>query len=468
MNFWDLSHSGKSIVVNNSETRKNYSYLEFQDRVDAFKAEMAAQNTKGKTLGFIFCRNSPAALAGYLAALQGKQAVCLLSVQLADFLRDELIRIYQPDWIWAPSEMGALPNNYDGKREWEGYRLSCISRESKGTEIHPDLAVLLSTSGTTGTPKMVRLSYRNLQANAESIAEYLRLTSNECPVTTLPMHYSYGLSVVNSHLQVGATLLLNNHDMMTRSFWNLFKEENPTSFAGVPYTFQMLHRLKFEQMQLPSLRTITQAGGHLDVQYQEYFQKACGRMNVRFFVMYGQTEATARISYIPVEKLSDCLGSIGISIPDGRMEADPETQELIYHGPNVMMGYAESRKDLNKGDELNGRLRTGDIVRQDERGHFYIQGRLKRFIKPFGLRVNLDDLESMIKKRFQKACYCTGDDSHLLIAVPHENLTQEVKNLMVDTYGMKLSTLRVSTLTDIPRLETGKVNYAALKDALLK
>ena len=286
-------------------------------------------------------------------------------------------------------------------------------------EVHPDLALLLTTSGSTGSPKLVRLTLRNLAANAESIAQYLQLTPQERPITSLPMSYSYGLSVINSHLQVGATIVFTEDGVLQREFWDAVDQHHCTSFAGVPYTYQMLLQTGLLNKKGSSLRTLTQAGGRLEERYiQQMYDLAMAR-GWKFMVMYGQTEATARISYVPFERLGGKVGSVGIAIPNGLLSVDEHTGELVYRGPNVMLGYAECRDDLAKGDELHGVLRTGDLARQDDDGYFYITGRLKRFLKLFGKRFNLDDVEKILSRRFETSVACYGRDDLLMVAVEH-------------------------------------------------
>lgn len=466
MSFWDLDDFGSNLALVDEATGKSYAYHNLSKAIDIFRSYLV--NCLGsKTLGFIFCKNTTAALVGYIGALQSKQTVCLLNANLHVLLRDRLQDLYLPDWIWLPKGLGLI-SGYILFREYLGYNF-LLKHKSLDLEdnINPELALLLSTSGSTGSPKMVRLSYRNLQANAESIAAYLGLTYKDRPITTLPMEYSFGLSVINSHLQVGATLLLTDQSIVTREFWNLFKEQKATSIAGVPYTYQMLHRLNFGNISLPSLQIITQAGGHLDEKLQQYFMEVSQRKNFRFFIMYGQTEATARISYVPDDRIIEGIGSIGISIPGGRMEIDKESNELIYYGPNVMMGYAECRKDLMKGDELNGRLETGDLVRKGDNGFFYIIGRKKRFLKLLGMRINLDELERQINQQIPENCYCIGDDSKLILVVSDKSFVSGVKEIISRFYNFHPEAYKIMVLDNISYLPTGKVDYQALRDNLL-
>ena len=359
--------------------------------------------------------------------------VLLLDEKLNDEIRNGLIENYKPDFIISSNEI--IPELYSLSFKYES--LNFIKRtESNSVNIFPELSVLLSTSGTTGSPKLVRLAYKNIQSNAESIAEYLKIDENERPITTLPINYSFGLSVINSHLLKGATIVLTEKTVFFRDFWNLFNEHECTSFAGVPYTYTMLKRIGFDKIEVPTLKYFTQAGGKLSEEFIKQFNEYALEKKVKFYVMYGQTEATARITYVPPEKLSDKIGSIGISIPggdlkivnDGKEVSNPdEVGEIVYQGDNVMLGYAETKEDLSKGDELQGVLYTGDLGYKDADGFFYVTGRMKRFIKIFGLRINLDEVQKMIENHFKISVACTGKDELLKILVHSDDHLTEVK-----------------------------------------
>ena len=388
-------------------------------------------------------------------------------------LKNRLISIYKPEIIFSVDEISENFSGYDKVIINEKFSLY-LSAIFQNNSPHQDLAVLLSTSGTTGSPKLVKLSYKNIQSNAESIAEYLKINESEKPITSLPMSYSFGLSVINSHLLKGASILCSNKSMVMREFWNTFNFQKCTSFSGVPYNYQMLQRLKFDKMELPTLKTMTQAGGRLSEEFVKYFYETAVSKKINFLVMYGQTEATARISYVPFEKLGDKIGSIGIAIPGGGIKIfsdgkeisfSNEQGELVYFGNNVMMGYAESRDDLLKGDELNGVLHTGDLAYKDTDGFYYITGRLKRFIKLFGLRVNLDEVEKMLENQFSCAAACYGsDDSLKILMQTHSEISEIVKKKIIEIYKIHHSVVNVKCVDSIPVTASGKKDYQLIKE----
>ena len=336
--------------------------------------------------------------------------------------------------------------------------------------VHSDLAVLLPTSGSTGSPKLVRLTVSNLDSNAQSIAEYLALNPEERAIASLPLHYSYGLSVLNSHFAAGGSVVLTPHSFLRREFWGVVDARACTSFAGVPYMYETLHRLRFDPATHPTLRTLTQAGGGLAPDLTLQMLELAERAGRRFFVMYGQTEATARISFVPPARLRGKIGSIGIPIPDGRLSLAPaedagEAMELVYEGPNVMMGYAESPADLGLGDRQGGRLRTGDLGRTDEDGYFFLTGRLRRFAKLFGRRVGLEDVEREVEAEFPvRAAATDGGDRMILHVEPIGAVdAAKIAGHVSRRLGVPPAAVVVRTLATLPRTVAGKKDYRALE-----
>jgi acyl-coenzyme A synthetase/AMP-(fatty) acid ligase len=423
-----------------------------------------------KALVFCFCKNTIASLAGYISFLRLGIVPLLLDVEQEVSLRENLLSIYRPSYIWIPESMENLFKSFQKILTFRSYVLLKTGYED-AIKLPGDLALLLTTSGSTGSPKLVRLSYRNIMSNAESIAEYLEIDSCERPVTSLPMFYTYGLSVINSHVIKGATILLTDKPVIQKEFWNFVKKQKATSIAGVPYTYEILKRLHIFSMDLPELKTMTQAGGKLSAELvREYIEhaKTTGKW---FIVMYGQTEASPRMSYLPFDKALDKYGSIGIAIPGGTFSLiDEEGKEitksnqdgeLVYSGPNVSLGYAECKEDLTKGDENRGGLYTGDIARRDDDGYYYITGRKKRFVKIFGNRVNLDAVEQLVKTIIT-SCACTGVDDKITIFVTEANRENEIKSLLTQKTGLNARAFAVQVIDTIPQNASGKIQYTEL------
>lgn len=468
--FWNhLKKFPTNIALIDTSNNHSTTYLDLENN-----STLIAQKLKNsaKKLIFLYTTNNTESLITYIAALKSGNAVLLLDEKLNDEIRADLISNYKPGFIITSNSS----NVFGYSKFYENASLKFYKNDSPDSiNIFSDLAVLLSTSGTTGSPKLVKLSYKNIQSNAESIAEYLDIDENQKPVTTLPFNYSFGLSVINSHLLKGSTIVLTEKTVFFRDFWNLFTEYKCTSFTGVPYTYTMLKRIGFEKIDLPTLKYFTQAGGKLSEEFIKHFNEYAVRNNKKFFVMYGQTEATARITYVPFEKLSNKIGSIGISIPGGELKimnegieviVPGETGEIVYKGDNVMLGYAETTDDLSKGDELNGVLFTGDLGYKDKDGFFYVTGRMKRFIKIFGLRINLDEVQKMIENHFKISVACTGKDELLKILVhSDDHLTEvRVKEEVMKMYKLSFKSLVVKSTNQIPTNTNGKYDYNRINE----
>lgn len=443
MSFFNLEGTELAIITD----EQTFAYNEIP------KVEF---NSEQKEMVLILCQNTIDILAAYISAINSKHAVMLLASDINQELLENIVETFQPKWIVGLNSF----------KSYETYQNQLVRIKEKTIHIHPDLAILLSTSGTTGSQKFVRLSYGNIRSNAQSIIEYLAIDENERAVMNLPLSYSYGMSIVNSHLLAGAALILSEESVMEKSFWEEVREHKATSLPGVPFTYQMLQRIGFMKMDLPYLKTLTQAGGRLNEKLVKAFGEYAQQNNKRFFVMYGQTEASPRMSYIPHERVLTKLGSIGIAIPGGNLTIDSETSELIYKGANVMMGYAECLEDLSLGDELSGILYTGDTATVDNEGYFTITGRMKRFIKLFGLRINLDDVEKKLEAVIQAPIACTGNDDKLVVVIEKEEQMGHVKENLERLYKLHRSAYKVVIL-EIPRLANGKTDYMKLKESCL-
>ena len=466
--YWKIERlSGHRHGVFDAADRRFLSYASLLEQAGTLEESL---RTGSKSLVALMCDNSLASLIGYLSALRAGHAVMLTNATTEESLKQRLIDTYAPEIVLSVARHSESHLGYEtGPSPISGLALYRAKRPSNA-KINPETAILLSTSGTTGSPRAIRLSYDNVQSNAESIRQYLAISPDDSAITTLPMSYSYGLSVVNSHLLAGANIVCTNSSLVTPDFWGLFKDRKCSSFAGVPFSYEMLDRLQFGRMELPYLRTMTQAGGRLAPEKIRLFADIARQKRMRFFVMYGQTEASPRISYVPYERVHDKIGSVGIAIPGGTLRLDMDgmevleaniTAELVYQGPNVMLGYADTRDCLGKGDEMNGRLRTGDVGHRDAEGFYYITGRLKRFIKVFGLRLNLDEVEKMLESSLARPVACVGKDDllHLVVESNEKSDAAEAKRRVVKLYKLHHSVVHAHHTPLLPLNASGKKDY---------
>jgi acyl-CoA synthetase (AMP-forming)/AMP-acid ligase II len=409
-------------------------------------AAVAAQLGGTRRLILLQMRNDLSSLVHYLGALAGGHVVLPMS---AGHSQSAVQRCYDPDVVIGD-------DGIDQRRPGSAHRL------------HPDLALLMSTSGSTGSPKLVRLSHDNLLANATAIADYLEINEYHRAATTLPMSYCYGLSVVHSHLLRGAGLIVTNRSVVDDDFWTLFRRCRGTSFAGVPYTFEMLDRIGFADIDVPDLRYVTQAGGRLSPERVRSIADLGARKGWQLFVMYGATEATARMSYLPPELARTHPGSIGRPIAGGSFSlepltgwSDPDVGELVYHGPNVMMGYAHGPADLALGKTVDT-LHTGDVARRGPDGLYEVIGRSSRFVKLYGLRIDLQRVEAALSEQGVTA-FCVDDDDRLVVATVDSD-NHAVQEITAAASGLPAGAVRVVSMAELPLLPSGKPDHQTTRE----
>ena len=443
------------------------SYKELDDY-----ANKIADTIGHRCLVFSLCRNEIGSIVGYVGFVNNGIVPVLLNSHLDEELLSGLLNNYNPSYLWVPNDQVSQFSGMEIVYSMFNYSLIRTNYQEEH-HLYDELALLLTTSGSTGSPKFVRQSYENILDNAKSIVDYLHLSNEERPITTLPMNYTYGLSIINSHLLVGSTILVTEKTLMQKEFWQFFNEHEATSFGGVPYTYEMLDRLRFYRMNLPSLRTMTQAGGKILPDLHEKFARYAKDNGKNFVVMYGQCEATARMGYLPPEKAVEKKGSMGIVIPGGKfrlIDANGKeitkpnsTGELVYEGKNVTLGYAECGDDLAKGDERHGVLETGDMAQFDEDGYYYIVGRKKRFLKIYGNRVNLDEIDRLIKEHFNNIDVAsTGVDDHMYIFVTDETIASNVRDFVIEKTKLNPVAFKAIVINEIPKNDSGKTLYKEL------
>ena len=448
--MWELEkHKEKIAVITDSE---NYTYNSLYEIKARFVQYLAS-----RALLFIICENTIESLIGYIGAIQNKTVPVMLSKGLMPEKYIDLIEKYRPEYIWCNSLFDVrsyinMSHNIDIIYEYKRYKLYRISYEiDNSTKLFNDLALLLSTSGSTGSPKYVRISYENLLSNTRAIVEYLNISDRDVTITTLPMNYTYGLSIINTYLYAGATIILTEDSMISGSFWDKVSEHEVTSISGVPYTYDILRKLKLDKRVLPSLRTLTQAGGRLSDDTRKYLMNYCEREQKQLLVMYGQTEATARMSYMPYERLKEKEESIGIPIPEGNLWIADENGErvtdvytegeIVYEGNNVTLGYAENRADLSKGDERGRVLHTGDYGYFDEENFFYITDRKDRQAKLYGNRIDLRLLEEEIVERYGGECICEVRNNQIYVSHTVTELEKEVCRFVKEFFDVPMKNI---------------------------
>lgn len=426
-----------------------------------------------RTLIFILCENSAGALAAYVSCLNNHVVPLMVSANIDHDMLENLINVYHPEFLWIPTH---LCEYFNYSAIFQDMRYSLLTTNLISYPLYEDLSLLLTTSGSTGSAKYVRHSYNNVISNATNVAKVFELNETERGMVSLPLQFTQGLNVATSHLLVGATALLSTDNLMQKTFWEFFKENQATSMTCVPYSVELLDRLRFFRMDLPAFKVLNEGGGRLPDQLfmkcAEY-AKTTGR---KFIPTYGSTETTSRMAYLPAELSIHKCGSIGRPLPNCNFELldddgniiteEHKVGEIIFKGPNVTLGYAECGDDLMKGDERFGVYHTGDLAYFDEDKCFFIVGRKKRFLKIFGYRISLDEVERLIKDAFHIECACVGTDKKLTVFTTQMDMEEEIIHFLGEKTGLHYSAFSAKTLESIPKNDTGKIQYKKLEELL--
>jgi long-chain acyl-CoA synthetase len=375
-----------------------------------------------RSLVFLLGANNYETLVSYIGLVRSKSVVTLLDQKI--YINDlkNLIKKYSPNYIILPKLNNRI-RKYENIKNFKNFSL-LKKITNKKILMSSDLAILLTTSGSTGSPKFVRLSYENYSENSKQIIKSLKL-KNDSTITTLPFHYSYGLSIINTHIISGGKIILNNHSILEAKFWKSYQKYLPNIFYGVPFMYEILIKLNFKNFFHKNLTIFTNAGGHLKDETLKKILSYSNMHKLKFFSMYGQTEAAPRMSCLNYKRNNKKFNSIGKALLGGKFKIIdkkgnkinlPFTEgELIYYGKNVSPGYAENLNDLKKKDVNNQKLFTGDLAIFDKENYFYITGRKKRIIKIFGIRISLDEVESILLNDFKIITNCEIDDDKLII-----------------------------------------------------
>ena len=413
------------------------TYRDLREQTHRIGSTLLDCSAKGECIGLL-AENDLFCVAAYLGTMHSGRVTVPLPGDISDallsyivkstdmtqiFVSRRYLKRYQPILaqlgVHILSEDDRLPDGGDVKMP----------------EIEPreDLAAIMFTSGSTGTAKGVMVTHRNIECNSLDIIQYLGLSPSDRAMVVLPLHYCFGASLLHTHLMAGGSVVLNNNFMYPETVLDDMVRTACTGIAGVPSTFQILLRKStFRQRKLPALRWFQQAGGKLP---NPFIQEILDSFKtVRFFLMYGQTEGTARLSYLPPERLKDKLGSIGKGLLSTRLDVlkddgspvewgSEEVGEIVATGDNIAKGYWKDETETSKFFR-NGKLHTGDLARVDKDGFIFIQDCARDFIKTRGKRVGAKELEDVIAE-LQDVI------ESAVIGVPHETMGEAIKAYLV-------------------------------------
>ncbi len=451
---------------------KKYSYKSLIKFSRHLKEKVGKRN-----LILLLAENNVASIFAYISCLLTKNVVILISGEdITSQLINRILEIYHPNYIWCKDTFKEVFAHHKILINAFGYVL--VSEGKSINVMNEELALLIPTSGSTGTSKMVKLSYQNLYSNTRDICQYLGIVKEDVALTVLPIYYVYGLSIINTHIWKRAKIVITKDSVISERFWHIVAHEKVTSLSGVPFTYEMFLRCGIEKRDLSSIRYFTQAGGRLNIDIQKYIAKFCKENEIDFYVMYGQSEATARMSYILITKHEEKMGSVGKAIPNGkisvcdeegrRIEEKYKEGEIVYEGENVFMGYAIDDSDLAEEDKSHGILHTGDMGYLDKDNDLYITGRKSRFIKIYGKRVSLDEIQMSIENHMLvKKCVCIQENDQLYIFVRQERGQEEkIASFLWEKYRIWKERLSFIVVEEFPYNKYGKIQYSKLERGL--
>ena len=462
--FLDIDKHNKNKIAIRDDSGYSLTYADICESIREF------DNLRiPRSIVFCLCENCAGSLIGYLAFENNGQVPLLLSAGLDEELRNNLESVYSPSYYWVPE---SLEQSVGGEKIHAAYGYILKKTKHEPYKLNDKLSMLLTTSGSTGSPKLVRHKYGNLEANAINVAKVFSWRPNEeNGICDLPMNYTMGLNVINSHLVIGASVLMMKTNLMDPDFWKFIKVNEGTSFCGVPFSYEAMRRIGFDKMDLPKLYTLAEGGGKLTDKMFLWLASYAKNNGKRFCATFGTSETSARMAFLDPRMAIKKVGSIGKAIPNGELFLLDEIEnddgsvsgELGYRGPNVTMGYAICKEDLLKDDEFCGEYHTGDIAKRDSDGYYYIIGRKGRFLKLFGLRVSLDETERLLKSHYSGMdLACTGNDNQMKIYVTESGKKDDLIAFVSSKTKLHNSVFKVIEVDEIPRNEYGKVKYSEL------
>ena len=430
-----------------------------------FEGELK-KNIRSRKLVFLICSNSWESIALYVNLVNMKVPLVLFRSDIDTHQLADYAARYCPGYIISQSCIEA--ENFLNIDTFGRYSILVEKSNIPRKQLASNIAVLIPTSGSTGNPQLVMLSAKNLQENAKSIISGLRMSARERAITSLPMNYSFGLSIINTHLTIGASLAVTDYSVNERGFWDSVEKYGVTTIAAVPFSFNTLTRLEPEQYLQLGIQKILQAGGKLSVDLIQKMNDLSKKGNFEFYIMYGQTEATARVSILDYQDLDSHLTSVGKAIEGVHLwiqdeignviESSGVEGEVCISGPNVYLGYANKVDDLFLKSSEPEMLATGDIGYLDINQFLYITGRKKRFTKAAGIRINLDDVDRFAHEAgFLTASISINDE---LCVATEKNFSRQFLQEEIARYlQIHPKLVSVYTIDPLPRNEAGKVLY---------
>ncbi|MFD0340157.1 AMP-binding protein [Streptomyces sp. NPDC127117] len=466
-----LPHDDRVAVVGADGSR--LTYRELIRRADSLGPSLPRDR---KGLVALFGDRDLETLIAYVAALRHGHAVAWFGSAAGTAQRQGLVRRFRPDVVVAPAGvlaecLAGLP--YHALEGGASGVHAARRRDGTAPEVQQDTSVLLLTSGTVSSGRAVRLSGAAVASNSRGIVDALSVRPTGRAATSLPLYHAYGLSVLNSHLIAGAGVLLTATPPSGARFWKEFAAAECTAFAAVPFHLQWLMRSRLGWDRVPTLEAVTVSGARTPEAIARAFHRRADAAGFRFHKMYGQTEATSRISVLAHEDFADHPDSVGrviagssvvITGETGVAQPDGVPGRIVYRGPNAMQGYADEAADLAAPDMVCGTVDTGDSGFLSD-GFLHVHGRATRFVKPNGKRLELDLVERRFEELAPAAAVGTDDEkAHLFIEGRKSSVIQELRLDIVRQAGIGPEALQIHFIDSIPRKKSGKVDYGSLAE----
>ena len=466
MTIFDNLDSFNERVVAVDDNLKTYKYEDLLYRSSKINKLVSSRENV-----FLICENNFSFLYIYAGLVRNRNIIYLIDKSIKKEKFEILKNFHKPKYIFFPEEFLKTTHSNNPKKIDVNYLMSKTNFDYK-VNFQKDISILLSTSGSTGSPKFVKLSFLNIKDNTKKISNYLDINKNDRTITTMECTYSYGMSIINTHLYKGASIVLTKKNFLDKDFWFLMNKTKVTNFGGVPFAFEILDKINFYKKQLPYLKTVTQAGGKLNEKILLKFVKFFKRKKIKFYSMYGQTEASPRMSYLDFKYSEKKLGSIGKPLAGGKFKIyDSKNKiinkankvgELVYQGKNVMLGYASNINDLIKSKKIKS-LFTGDLAYKDKDGFYFISGRINRIIKLNGVRYSLDEIEKELNNNgFICAVKASEEKINIFLTKKILSLRFKINNFLFKSYKIRNNKIIFKKIKKIPRSFNGKITYTSL------
>ena len=449
---------------------KEYSNLTYEQVL--IETNKIKKEVKKRSVILIISENSLGSLLAYIFCIINNHIGIIIDSKTAKKNIIKIFQNYQPQYVFISKKNNAILKKVCSEKYSLFDQSLMKNKLYKKINLNKDLSLLLSTSGSMGSIKFVKLSKSNLKYNTDSIIKYLKVNKKDSAITNLPISYSYMLSIINTHFEVGGSIVISKYSLIEKEFWEILKKSKITSFNGVPYTYEMLERIGLKNIKIDTLKYLTHAGGKLDKEKLKKIIKFCKKSRLKFFSMYGQTEASPRISYLKPEFSQKKIGSIGKGIPGnkiyiidngGKKISKPFVEgEIVCRGKNVFMGYSKNYKDLKKANEENYKLKTGDLGYFDKDGFFYISSRLSKIAKIFGYRVDIGILESLMSQKGYKIA-CLSDNKKIFIFIEKNYKKINLINDISKITNLNIRSFELIKLKYFPRTLNNKISYNELK-----